>query len=149
MAFYLRFYHEGPPSDAGAVRAALAAADAKFSVTEEAGDALLAHADDPAPFALLSFCAPGDGIFEEEREEQLELLPGEIEDPEELEEALGLTRAAEAAMVAQLLQGGEGQDSDARLDTLWHWAFATLGGVLQVDGEGAYTGMEDEEDDGE
>lgn len=80
---------------------------------------------------------PGDGLFDEEIQEQLESLEDTVDgDPTPVSETL---RAARRSIVVRVLsQGRDSQDTLVRIDPLWLWLFESRSGLLQADGEGFY-----------
>ena len=79
----------------------------------------------------------GDGLFDEEVQEQLEAVEeAEEGDPAPVEEIL---RAANRSVVVRVLwQDRNTEDTLARIDPLWTWLFQMRSGLMQADGEGYY-----------
>ena len=114
---------------------ALRAAGPGYEVQADGEAATIVHAG--TAIAQLEINTPGDGLFDEEREE----LPGfatEAHGPGKAR-VLSALRDARAIVAAQVLFGtGETESTLARLDPLWKWLFRNRRGLLQADAEGYY-----------
>ena len=143
MGYYLRYVvaDERPVSVAD-VQRAFAGAGARYRVEAQSDVGRAATIlYDGQPVAELEINEPGDGLFEDEREELLE----EAADAEGRGKrgVLSALRGARRIVAAQvLLGGGEATAALARLAPLWEWLAANRRGVLQADGEGYYDGGE-------
>jgi hypothetical protein len=82
---------------------------------------------------------PGDGLFEEERDELIEFA----EDGNEAQKrrVIDMLRAAREIVAVQVLfgNGDTGWTLD-RLSPLWTWLQSNRRGLIQADGEGYYDG---------
>lgn len=88
-------------------------------------------------YCEIEICEPGDGIFDEEIEEQLESL--EDADKGDSSPVAEVLRSAKRSIVVHVLsQGRESEETLARIDPLWTWLFQTRSGLSQADGEGFY-----------
>lgn len=92
------------------------------------------------PIGQVTLNVPGDGLFDEERDELIEFVEDEDDQP-----AKGLViqtlRNARAIVAVQVLFGND--DTDGTLDSLgplWTWLRANRRGLMQADGEGYYDG---------
>ncbi len=81
---------------------------------------------------------PGDGLFDEEVEELLELI--EADGRGDRERVVKLLEGATAAYVVRVLwQGREAEDTLDALDAVWEILFELHDGLLQADAEGYYS----------
>jgi hypothetical protein len=141
VACYLRFLACGPEAiSLEEIGADLAASDPRWRIDDTSderstcgdlylGDELLAE---------LEVNRPGDELFEEERDQLLQLLP-ESGAGEALERVRNKLQGARAIVVVRALFPSEGRDGPfERLSPLWRWLFEHREGILQVDGEGYF-----------
>ena len=90
-----------------------------------------------APMALVEINVPGDGLFDDEREELIEFAAEAEGDGRA--RVLEVLRNARTIVAAQILFGtGEAKSTLALVDPLWAWLFHNRQGLLQADGEGYY-----------
>ncbi len=83
---------------------------------------------------------PGDGLFEEERDELIELVEGGDDAPTR-GRVVSTLRIARAIVAVQVLFGdGDTDETLDRLVPLWTWLQANRRGLIQADGEGYYDG---------
>lgn len=112
---------------------ALSTADARYAIAE-GGD--LTYRGEV--FAQVEVNQPGDGLFEEEREELL----GFLEDAEDQKAAAEVKKAlneATAIVAVRVLWGDRGTEATLdKLEPLWGWLFENRNGLLQADDEGYY-----------
>lgn len=134
----MRFVSEDEkPVTTTELRDALLAAGPGYEVTLDDVSATILHAG--APIAHVEINVPGDGLFDEERDELMEFVAdsdGERSSKSRVLEALGAARTIVAAQV--LFGTGDTETTLSRLDPLWRWLFRHRLGLLQADGEGYY-----------
>jgi hypothetical protein len=140
MGYYMRFFDTSEqPLDLKAVDAALRQIDRvyRIEIVPET-DSLQGELHYGGElYGEIEINQPGDGLFDEEAQEQLESLEDTDEgDPAYVAEVLG--RAKSSVVVRVLSQGRESNDTLLRIDPLWAWLFTSRSGLLQADGEGFY-----------
>lgn len=138
MGYYLRFINTGEqPVTVEDVTRALQAADAQYHFEPFNTEVIVRHGD--ALVAHVTLNAPGDGLFEEERDELLEeAADGKGRGKAKALEAL---RDARQIVAVQLLHGtGDLEPTLRLLDPLWDWLQANRTRLSQLDGEGYYEG---------
>jgi hypothetical protein len=119
------------------LRDALLAAGPGYEVKMDEAAATIVHAG--TPIAHVEINVPGDGLFDEERDELIEFVTdsdGERSAKSRVLETLGAARTIVAAQV--LFGTGDAETTLSRLDPLWQWLFRNRLGLLQADGEGYY-----------
>ena len=122
------------------VRTAFAQADGGYDVDGEDGEATITHYD--APIAHLSLNAPGDNLFDDERDELIELAE-DADERSARNRVVDTLRAARGIVAVQVLFGdGSTEGTLDLLVPLWTWLRANRHGLLQADGEGYYDGGE-------
>jgi hypothetical protein len=123
------------PVSMDSIRQAFANAGPGYEVDGEDVDCTVAY--EGRPVAQVTLNAPGDGLFDAERDELVEFAndgdgPGKGHVVDTLFRAQGI--------VAVQVLFGDG-DTDRTLDALgplWAWMQANRSGLLQADGEGYY-----------
>lgn len=118
---------------------ALAAVDKRYRLQHADNTGTLSHG--ATLIAQVEVNVPGDGLFDEERDELIEFA----EDAEGggKQRVLEMLRGARALVAAQVLFGtGETESTLQLLDPLWHWLSEHRRGLLQADGEGYYDGAD-------
>ncbi|HKW46527.1 MAG TPA: hypothetical protein VJN70_03750, partial [Gemmatimonadaceae bacterium] len=122
-----------------ALRDALVAAGAAYRVESDDGAATISHGG--IRIAHVEINTPGDGLFDEEREELIELVSDTDGHDSAKARVIDTLRAARSTVAAQILFGtGDSETTLAKLDPLWQWLFRNYRGLLQADGEGYYDG---------
>lgn len=132
MRFFLA---DGPPPALDEMAAALMMGDpASLLVRDSAepGRADLYFSD--VLYAEIELNAPGDEIFDEDRDELAEEL--DKQDDPGADEAKKALAGATGAVVLHVFEPGH--DDYTRLNLLIDWLFETRTGVLQVDEEGFF-----------
>ena len=138
MGYYMRYVLTDERSvGPGDISAALASASSPC-VSREDGNAVVLALEEEA-IAVLELNADGDELFEEERDEFLELIedwPGHGR--RKVAKAL---RDAKAIVAIQILFSERDMEETLELvDPLLEWLVSNRSGLLQVDGEGFYEG---------
>jgi hypothetical protein len=138
MSYYMRFLSTDLQATTAAhLEAALRAVDPDYDVQVEDNEAIVRHA--AATIAKLEINEPGDGLFDEEREELAAQMTAAAGDVDAKARVLETLREARTIVVAQVLYGtGDHERTLARLDPLWAWLFRNRRGLLQAEGEGYY-----------
>ena len=138
MGYYMRYVlTDQRPVGRDEISAALASASSPCKVGEDDGALVLALDEDAV--AVVEVNGSGDELFEEERDEFLEL----IEDwagrgRRKVAKAL---HDAKAIVAIQILFGERDVEETLELvDPLLGWLVSSRTGLLQVDGEGFYDG---------
>lgn len=117
------------------VQVALAEAGGPYEVDGEETEATISYRGHRV--AHLTLNAPGDGLFDAERGELLELAE-EGEGPGK-RRVLDTLRAAREIVAVQVLFGdGDDERTLAAIDPIWRWLHANRRGLLQAGGEGYY-----------
>src|SRR6185312_11146833 len=121
--------------------------DQRRITAAELRDALLATGpgyqiqvdDTAATIAHVEINVPGDGLFDEERDELIAFAANTTPDPAAKDRVLQTLQKARAIVATQVLFGtGETESTLRRLDPLWAWLFRNRQGLLQAEGEGYY-----------
>lgn len=116
---------------------ALVAAGAEYSVQVDDTAATIRHTG--ATIAHVEINVPGDGLFDDERNELMEFATDASGDALATARVLATLGGARAIVAAQVLFGtGDTETTLSRLDPLWAWLFRNRQGLLQADGEGYY-----------
>jgi hypothetical protein len=140
MGYYMRFFDTSDrPLNLNAVDSALREIDPAYRIEIHPDtDALQGelHYGDGL-YSEIEINQPGDGLFDEEVQEQLETLDDSEEgDSEPVADTL---RTARRSIVVRVLwQDRDSEDTLVRLDPLWTWLFGSRSGLMQADGEGYY-----------
>jgi hypothetical protein len=119
------------------IRKAFAKAGVDYDVDREETEVTITYQGKPIGHVTLN--VPGDGLFEEERDELIEFA----EDGNETQKrrVIDSLRAAREIVAVQVLFGNG--DTDWTLDCLsplWTWLQSNRRGLIQADGEGYYDG---------
>jgi len=141
MGYYMRYIvKDNRNLDLQLIEDSLRQSDSAYAISSRqteriAGD--LMHGEEI--YAQIEINRPGDGLFEDEIEELLEFAQdGEGKGKEEV---INCLKKARAILVVQVLfQDRETEDALGKIDPLWQWLFENRKGLLQVDGEGYYSG---------
>ena len=138
MGYYMRFVStDTRPVTATELRDALIAAGAGYEVLTDDTVATILH--DGATIAHVEINVPGDGLFDQEREELTEFVTDCDGDGPSKARVLAALRDAQTIVAAQVLYGtGDAEATLASLDPLWTWRFRNRRGLLQAGGEGYY-----------
>jgi hypothetical protein len=140
MGYYMRFFDTSDhPLDLNAVDSALRQIDPAYRIEvlpdTDALQGELHYGD--GLYSEIEINQTGDGLFDEEVQEQLETLEdAEQGDPAAV--ASTLRTAKRSVVVRVLWQGREAEDTLVRIDPLWRWLFNSRSGLMQADGEGYY-----------
>jgi hypothetical protein len=140
MGYYMRFFDTSEqPLNLNAVDSALRQIDPAYRIEilpeTDALQGELHYGD--GLYSHIEINQSGDGLFDEEVQEQLETLDDAEEgDPLLVAETLRAARRSIAARV--LWQGREPDDTLVRIDPLWAWLLGSRSGLMQADGEGYY-----------
>ena len=138
MGYYMRFISTDQRQiTVPELRDALVAADSGYDIEIDDSVVTIRHSGDT--IAQLEINVPGDGLFEEERDELVEFVtdaPGEQDEKARVLDALARLRTIVAAQV--LFGTGNTDDTLLLLDPLWTWLLQNRNGLLQADGEGYY-----------
>ena len=138
MGYYMRFVsRDATPVTTTQLRDALLAADPGYDVQIDDVAATVSHTG--ARIAHVEINVPGDGLFDEERDELADFVADvEAEAPAKAR-VLEALRNARTIVAAQVLFGtGDTETTLARLDPLWRWLLSNREGLLQADGERYY-----------
>lgn len=137
MGYYMRYIvADDRPVTADAIGAFFTGLGPAYAADVGEDEVTVEHRGDPVAHVTLN--VPGDGLFDEEREELIEFAE-EADDGAAKSQVLATLRGARAIVAVQVLMGG--RDSEAVLsaiDPLWPWLFAERKGLMQADGEGYY-----------
>lgn len=138
MGYYMRFFDTSEQTlNLPTIEIALRAIDPAYRIQIiDDSDALQGelHFDDGL-YGEIEINQVGDGLFDEEVQEQLESLDGGEQGDSEVVAAT-LRSARRSVVVRVLSQGRECDDTLERIDPLWRWLFSARQGLLQADGEG-------------
>ena len=121
------------------VQTALSQAGGEYEIDGEETEATLSHRGHRVGHLTLN--APGDGLFDAERDELVEFAaagdgPGKTR-------VLETLRAAHGIVAVQVLFGdGDADRTLSAIDPLWRWLHANRHGLLQADAEGYYDAQE-------
>ena len=116
---------------------AFAKAGVEYDVDGEETEVTITYQGRPIGHVTLN--VPGDGLFEEERDELIEFAE-EGNEPQK-RRVIDVLRAAREIVAVQVLfgNGDTGWTLD-RLSPLWTWLQSNRRGLVQADGEGYYDG---------
>lgn len=136
MGYYMRFIVTGEqPVTVADARQAFTAGGPDYRFEEGPSELTVSHGD--SRVADITFNAPGDSLFDEERDELVELV--EEARGRRKREVLEALRAARQILAVQVLFGGDDVDTTLRrIDPLWAWLTSNRTGLIQADGEGYY-----------
>ena len=119
------------------VRGALAEAGDGYEVDGEETEATINYRGRPVGHLTLN--TPGDGLFDEERDELVEFA--EDGDGRGRTRVIDTLRVANAIVAVQVLSGdGDSERTLTAIDPIWRWMRGNRRGLLQADGEGYYDG---------
>ena len=122
---------------AAELRNALLATGPGYQIQVDDSAATIAHGG--ATIAHVEINVPGDGLFDEERDELIEFAANTAGEPAAKDSVLQTLQKARAIVATQVLFGtGETESTLRRLDPLWAWLFRNRQGLLQAEGEGYY-----------
>ena len=140
MGYYMRFIvSDERPIALDDIRTAFVAAGIEYEVDGEDNEATIAYQGEAIGQVTLN--VPGDGLFDEERDELVEFAQDGDESTKGRGRVIDTLRAARAIVAVQVLSGEEDPDrTPERLHPLWTWLQANRRGLLQADGEGYYDG---------
>ena len=128
---------DAAPISCTQLRDALVATSHEYSVEVDDTAAGVAYAG--APIAHIELNMPGDGIFDEEREELIEFARAAVGDDAEKARVLSALETMTTIVAVQVLVGtGDTETTLVRLDPLWAWLFDNRSGLLHAGGEGYY-----------
>jgi hypothetical protein len=116
---------------------AFAKAGVEYHVDGEETEVTITYEDRPIGHVTLN--VPGDGLFEEERDELIEFA--EEGNEAQKRRVIETLRTAREIVAVQVLFGSG--DTDWTLDCLsplWTWLQSNRRGLIQADGEGYYDG---------
>jgi hypothetical protein len=140
MGYYMRFFDVSDEAiDLQVLDAALRGIDSAYHIDvfpeTNTLQGELHHHD--VLYGEIEINQPGDGLFDDEIQEQLESIEEAGEgDNARVEDTL---RSAKRTIVVRLLwQDRDPEESLERLDALWFWLQTNRNGLLQADGEGFY-----------
>lgn len=122
------------------VRAVFAKAGPGYQVAGEQSEATVVYEGNPIGHVSLN--VPGDGLFDEERDELIEFAADNDDEPAK-DVVVNTLRGSHVIVAVQVLFGdGDTDRTLDLLDPLWIWLQAHRRGLLQADGEGYYDGDE-------
>jgi len=121
------------------VRRALSETGEGYEVDGEETEATISYRGHHVGHLTLN--APGDGLFDAERNELLEFA--EAGEGPGKRRVLDTLRAARTIVAVQVLFGdGDTERTLAAIDPIWRWLHANRRGLLQADREGYYDARE-------
>lgn len=121
------------------VQSALAGASGGYELDGEETEATISYRGHRVGHLTLN--VPGDGLFDEERDELLEFAAGG--DGTGKRRVMDTLRAARAIVAVQVLFGdGDTERTLEAIDPIWRWLHANRRGLLQADGEGYYDAVD-------
>jgi hypothetical protein len=122
------------------IRIAIAAAGSGYEVDGEEAEATIVY--DSRPIGHVTLNTPGDGLFDEERDELIEFAQNSSNATAQAR-VVNTLRDAQGIVAVQVLFGeGETDQTLDRLGPLWTWLQANRRGLIQADGEGYYDDQE-------
>ena len=138
MGYYMRFVGtDDEPFSTKNMQEAFSAAGSGYDVQVDETAGTILHQG--ATIAHVEINTPGDGMFDEEREELIEFAAEAGGDSSARTRVVTTLRRATFLVAAQVLFGtGDTDATLGRLDPLWAWLFRHRHGLLQADGEGYY-----------
>ena len=117
------------------VEGALVAAGAGYELDGDDNEATIKYRGHAV--GHLTFNTPGDGLFDDERDELVEFA--EDGEGKGRQRVLDTLRTARAIVAVQVLFGdGDTERTLEAIDPIWRWLHANRRGLLQADGEGYY-----------
>ena len=143
MGYYIRYIvSDDRPVSLQDIRIAFAEAGSGYEVDGEESEATIVY--DSRPIGHVTLNVPGDGLFDEERDELIEFAQ-DSSDTNAQTRVVNTLREAQGIVAVQVLFGDGDGDTDQTLDRLaplWTWLQANRRGLIQADGEGYYDGQE-------
>ena len=138
MGYYMRFINtDTRPITAAHLRSALVGADPGYDIEIDDTAATINHSG--VTIAHVEINTPGDGLFDEERDELVEFASDASGDRSAMARVVATLRAATSIVAAQVLFGtGDVEQTLTRLDPLWTWLLQNRQGLVQADSEGYY-----------
>jgi hypothetical protein len=138
MGYYMRFIStDTRPITPAELRSALVAADPGYDIEVDDIAATINHSG--VTIAHVEINIPGDGLFDEERDELVEFATDSSDDRSAMARVVATLRSARSIVAAQVLFGtGDAEQTLARLDPLWAWLLQNRQGLVQADSEGYY-----------
>ena len=122
------------------IRAVFAQAGTGYEVDGEEVEATIAY--EGKPIGHITLNVPGDGLFDEERDELIEFAQ-DGDDKSAKASVINTLQGARSIVAVQVLFGdGDTDRTLDRLIPLWDWLHANRQGLIQADGEGYYDGQE-------
>jgi len=140
LGYYMRYIVvDERPVTLTDVQTALSEPDGDYVVDGEETEASVSFRGQVVGHLTLN--VPGDGLFDEERDELVEFADeGDARGKRRVLDAL---RRARGIVAVQVLFGdGDPERTLGALDPLWRWLHVNRRGLLQADGEGYYDGQE-------
>jgi hypothetical protein len=138
LGYYMRYIvADEQPVSLEDVGKAFAKAGVEYDVDGEETEVTITYQGRPIGHVTLN--VPGDGLFEEERDELIEFA--EEGNEAQKRRVIDMLRAAREIVAVQVLfgNGDTGWTLD-RLSPLWIWLQSNRRGLVQADGEGYYDG---------
>ena len=137
MSYYMRFLStDAAPIECEELSNAFTSTTNKYDVQVDDSAATIAF--EGALLAHVEINTPGDGLFDEERDELIDFVR-EAPDGAGKMRVLTTLESLTSIVAVQVLFGtGDSETTLARLDPLWAWLFDNRAGLLQADGEGYY-----------
>ena len=141
VGYYMRYIvSDERPVGLEHIRTALAETATGYAIDGEGAEATATYGEKPIGHVTLN--VPGDGSFEEERDELIEFMDEGADGPSK-DLVASTLRNAKAIVAVQVLFGdGDTDQTLDRLGPLWSWLLANRRGLIQADGEGYYDGQE-------
>jgi hypothetical protein len=138
MGYYIRFVSvDARPIVAAHLQAALFATSGEYKMDIDQNVANIHYAG--ATIAQIEINIPGDGLFEEERDELIELASNAAGDRSAKARVIATVTGATAIIVTRVLPGASALEATlSRLEPLWAWLFRNRAGLLYRDGKGYY-----------
>jgi hypothetical protein len=138
LGYFMRYIvSDDRPVTLQDVRKAFAEAGAGYELDGEEAECTIAY--EGKSIGQITLNIPGDGLFDEERDELIEFA--EDGDGPSKPRVVDTLRSAHGIVAVQVLFGDG--DTDRTLDALsplWIWLQANRRGLAQADGEGYYDG---------
>ena len=138
MGYYMRYIvADEQPVSLEDIGKAFTKAGVEYDVDGDETEVTITYQGRPIGHVTLN--VPGDGLFEEERDELIEFAE-EGNEPQK-RRVIDVLRAAREIVAVQVLfgNGDTGWTLD-RLSPLWTWLQSNRRGLVQADGEGYYDG---------
>ena len=137
MGYYMRYVvADDRAITADVVQAAFGRLGPDYRAEADGDEVTVEHRGDLIAHVTLN--VPGDGLFDEERDELLEFA-ADADDAPGKARVLATLRAARGIVAVQVLGTRETDALLSALDAFWAWLFRERQGLLQADGEGYYS----------